>query len=96
MYALHFICSFTSKSDVALLYSRDRLFDSFKAYKMSSENHFARFGYRLLALRLDSAGEFVESNKVHSYLKSHGIELDPSPTYTPQSHGMAERLVPEH
>ncbi len=94
-YAVHFIDSFTAKSDIQLLETKGALAEALLGYKASIENHFSSQGYRVRHIRLDQAGENF-ANIVVSFCREQGIKLGPSQPYAPESNGLAERLVQEH
>lgn len=95
-YAVHFIDSFTAKSDLKLVKNRSEFLQSLRDYKEFAETHFAAHGHRIKKIRLDNAGEMTRSSETKRFCSSSGIQLEPSPPYSPESNGVAERLVQEH
>ena len=82
---------FTAKSDVYFAARKDSLYPALVHYKHRSE---AVTGHRLLNIRLDNAGENTAST-VKDFCNEHGITLEYSPPYAPQSNGIAERYMQE-
>jgi len=78
-----------------MLKLKSELYTALVAYKNRAEVELQEKGYRLSNIRMDRAGENL-SNNVKIFCTQHGIGLEPSPAYAPQSNGAAERLIQEH
>lgn len=74
IYAAHFLCSHTAKSNAILLHDRGQFHEVFRRYKELSENHFAPFGYKISKLRLDNASELTKG-ETKALCLSSGIQI---------------------
>lgn len=66
--------------------NKDSASEAFEAY-MARES---ALGHPVKSVRFDNGGEF-RSIEFVTFLKSKGLLLEPSPTYSPESNGLAER-----
>lgn len=94
-YAAHFMEPRTSKTDVIPIARKSDLPAVIMQYIKVVENKFSREGFRITRLRCDRAKENYP-REVVEFNQSHGIEVNFSPAYAPESNGLAERLVQEH
>lgn len=90
-YALVIIDDCTAKSDVFFLEQKSQLTSHLLRYIVRAERV---TGCRLLNIQLDRAGE-NSSQELQDYCVEHGIVLEYSPPYAPQSNGTAARLDQE-
>jgi len=72
---------------VCLLKSKDKVLHYFKTYKAEVEN---QLGRKVKRLRSDRGGEYF-STDFSDFCVEHGIIHERTPSYSPQSNGIAER-----
>jgi transposase InsO family protein len=72
---------------VYLLKTKDEALNYFKAYKAEVENQLER---KIKRLRSDRGGEYFSSN-FSEFCVEHDIIYQRTPSYSPQSNGIAER-----
>lgn len=87
-YVVTFIDDYSRYTTVYFLKTKDEVLDRFVAYKTMAER---QTGHQLKTLRSDRGGEYM-GKTFASYLEQHGIIHDPTPPYSPQSNGIAERM----
>ena len=88
----YFITFLDKKSrylDIKLLRTKNEALNAFIEYKNKEENNPNNKRIRVYAT--DNGTEFI-NNKFKTYLINHGISHQLSPTYTPESNGLAERI----
>ena len=86
-----FLDDATERSVVFFLHKKSDLTKSLSEYKAVVENILNR---RMQRIRLDKAGEHIW-HEIRSFASQHGILMEYSPAYAPQSNGSAERLLQE-
>lgn len=90
-YVLGILDDFTAYSDIFVLSKRSRMYDALCEYIGRTERI---TGLSLQSIRLDGAEEY--NGEITTVLqRMHGITLEWSPPYAPQSNGRAERLMQE-
>jgi transposase InsO family protein len=87
IYFLTFIDDSTRFFYVYLLKTKDEAFNYFKTYKAEVENQHER---KIKRLRPDRGGEYF-SNVFDEFCVEHGIIHERTPSFSPQSNGIAER-----
>lgn len=90
-YVLGIVDDFTAYSDIFVLSKRSQVYDALCEYIGRTER---TTGLSLQSIRLDGAGEH-KGEIVTVLQRMHGINLEWSPPYAPQSNGRAERLMQE-
>jgi transposase InsO family protein len=86
-YFITFIDGSTRFCYVYLLNSKDEALHYFKTYNTEVENQLER---KIKRLRSDRGGEYF-SGDFSDFCVEHGIILERTPSYSPQSNGIAER-----
>jgi transposase InsO family protein len=86
-YFMTFIDDCTRFCYVYLLKSKDEALHYFKIYKVEVENQLEK---KIKRVRSDHGGEYF-SNKFSEFCADHGIIHEKTPSYSPQSNGIAER-----
>ena len=70
-----------------LLKTKDEALDFFKTYKVEVENQLEK---KIKRVRSDRGGEYF-SNEFDLFCSENGIIHERTPSYSPQSNGVAER-----
>lgn len=91
LFAVGFVDDYTAKTDVCFKKSKSHLFLALTYYK---ERSMTSAREKLFHVRRDGPGENV-SNAIRNFCLLHGILLEASPSYTPQSNGVADRFIQE-
>ena len=86
-YFIIFIDDFSKYCYVYLVNHKNELFDKFKVYKTEVENQLER---KIKILRSDRGGEYT-SLDISTFCEMHDIIHEGTPSYAPQSNGIAER-----
>ena len=84
-YYITFIDDFSGNAKVYLLRNKDEVFDIFLIYKVEVENQLNK---KIKRIRSDRGGEYVLLNE---YCEKEGIIHEITPSYSPESNGVAER-----
>ncbi len=93
--AVALLNDFTAISCISLLKNKSDLLQALKTYQNRAEVIHKRFGLVIPNICLDRTGE-KSSYYVQNFCMLNGIRLEPSPAYTLQSNGAAERLIQEN
>ena len=95
IHTVAFLKDYTATSCVRLLKKKSELLQALGMYKNRTEVILKVHGFVIQNIRLDRAGENLSNDVIH-YCNIHGIYLEYSLGYAPQSNGTAERLIQEH
>jgi hypothetical protein len=87
-YIATFLDDYSGLSTIRLLKHKSEVASAVREVFTLLEN---QSGYKVKALRTDNGGEYVNST-LTTYLKSKGIQHQPTMPYTPEQNGKAERL----
>jgi transposase InsO family protein len=86
LYFVSFIDDFSRYAHVYFLRSKDETFEKYKEFIAGSPHRM-----RTRILRSDNGGEYI-SGRMAQFLQDQGTIHQPSPAYTPEFNGVAERF----
>lgn len=89
-YYVLFIDDATRYIQVYFMKHKSEVLTHFKAFVTAAELKFDQEGHKVKTLRCDSGMEYL-NDAFSQYLKSKGIEIEPSAPYTHECNGVAER-----
>jgi transposase InsO family protein len=86
---MSFIDDYTRFAWIYFLKHKDDAKKAIKDYVTRIEK---QFDTTILRFRTDGGGEYIINKDITNYFDSQGIAHEPTPPYTPESNGVAERF----